>query len=265
MSPNDSEQGQHPGTDNKARKLKYWGLGLVVLGLGLQVVFAIDAPIFTVAGGVFWHLKVGIGISGVGLACYAKSKGRSIAWCLGALLPFVGPLIALKGIVDEGKRIDKGVRLRQSKRIWSAVGIVIILVVLAAIAIPLPKLTYNEKARQSQAKAGLDGMFTAAMALKEKTKTFVVSDIKQLGYVPAGTPGYSYWYSVNGVPTAINTAQPHGRGCDVTTPPTTVQVAASATGFTAAAKGNIDDDATCDEWSINDARQPVNTLNDVNQ
>jgi hypothetical protein len=40
-------------------------------------------------------------------------------------------------------------------------------------------------------------------------------------------------------------------------------VAASPTGFTAAAKGNIDGDIACDEWTINDQRLIVNSKDDV--
>ena len=37
----------------------------------------------------------------------------------------------------------------------------------------------------------------------------------------------------------------------------------SATGFTAMAKGNLDDDATCDEWSINEKKELLHTLDDM--
>jgi hypothetical protein len=40
-------------------------------------------------------------------------------------------------------------------------------------------------------------------------------------------------------------------------------VATVVTGFTAGARGNIDDDITCDDWIINDLRVLTNTVNDI--
>jgi hypothetical protein len=40
-------------------------------------------------------------------------------------------------------------------------------------------------------------------------------------------------------------------------------VAASDTTFTAAARGNADGDAACDDWTIDDGRILLNTNNDV--
>lgn len=127
MSPNDSEQGQHPGIDDKTRKLKYWGLGLTLLGLGVQV-FTQD----------FWFL-IGMGICGVGLACYAKAKGRHIAWCVGALLPVLGPIIAVKGIFDEGKRSGKGLK----RQFFTGIGKVALAFVLV-IALFVGPFLWNE-------------------------------------------------------------------------------------------------------------------------
>jgi type IV pilus assembly protein PilA len=200
-------------------------------------------------------------LCGIGLAYYAKSQGLHVAWCVGALLPFFGPILAVKGIINEGPDA------KPVKRKWGRVAslvLVAIIGILAAIAIP-NFMNYGSKARQSEAKVGLGGIFAAAIVLKEKTQTFVISDISQLGWTPAGTPKYSFWYSVNGVPTRIplQTGSRYPSGPCEDTPPTTVNVAASVTGFTAAAKGNIDADPTCDEWSINDARVLTNTLNDL--
>ncbi|MDH4186283.1 MAG: hypothetical protein OEV08_04740, partial [Nitrospira sp.] len=52
-------------------------------------------------------------------------------------------------------------------------------------------------------------------------------------------------------------------GCNQSTMPT--QTVATDMGFTASALGNIDSDATCDLWTINDSRQLINVAgnNDV--
>ena len=60
----------------------------------------------------------------------------------------------------------------------------------------------------------------------------------------------------------LNVVDPdRARGCDG--PPAAGKVATSATGFTAVARGNIDDDSTCDEWSVNDARDLTRTIDDI--
>lgn len=128
---------------------------------------------------------------------------------------------------------------------------------------------YQSKARQQEAKGGLGVLYAYATALKEKNNTYAMADISAFDYSLLGAKRrYSFWYSVNGVPTTIPLPS-NGRyitgPCDVTTPPTTVSVASSQRGFTAAAKGNIDDDPTCDEWSINDARVLQHTLDDLHR
>jgi hypothetical protein len=52
-------------------------------------------------------------------------------------------------------------------------------------------------------------------------------------------------------------------GCDPTSTTTTIAPLASVTGFTATAKGQIDQDAVCDEWSMNDIRNLMNNQSDV--
>ncbi|MBY0249511.1 MAG: hypothetical protein K2Q17_17815, partial [Nitrospiraceae bacterium] len=54
----------------------------------------------------------------------------------------------------------------------------------------------------------------------------------------------------------------HG-SCDLLTSPTSVQVTATDEGFIAAAKGNLDDDATCDEWSVNEQKEVRHLLDDT--
>jgi hypothetical protein len=133
----------------------------------------------------------------------------------------------------------------------------------------LESFQYPSKVRQQEAKGGLGVVYTFALTQKEKTKTYEVGDISAFDYRPLGARRrYSFWYAVNGVPTAIplpSNGQYVTGPCDVTTPPTTVRVAASRTGFVAAAKGNIDEDATCDEWSINEARELKHTLDDLHR
>ena len=132
--------------------------------------------------------------------------------------------------------------------------VVAIIGILAAIAIP-NFMTYQAKARQSEAKVGLGGIFTTATSFFAENGTYSVAP-SGLGYSPAGSPKYTFSYNaatINSVTTATI--------CNAVT--TVVAPTASATGFTAGAMGNIDGDNSCDEWTINDARALVNTGNDV--
>jgi type IV pilus assembly protein PilA len=131
--------------------------------------------------------------------------------------------------------------------------VVAIIGILAAIAIP-NFLTYQAKAKQSEAKVGLGGIFTTATSYFAENNTFVATG-SQLGYAPAGTPRYEFSYGG----TTINAT-----GAASCTGLTTVLAPnASASGFTAGARGNIDSDSTCDEWNMNDRRNLTNQINDV--
>ena len=123
---------------------------------------------------------------------------------------------------------------------------------------------YEKRANQAEGKVNLGGIFTAATAFYGERKTYEVTDIHRLGMEQAGPYRYSLWYAVNGVPTRIPIDGDYAADlCDVTIPPASVTVTASATGFVAAAKGNVDDDAMCDEWSINEKKELLHTLDDT--
>jgi len=133
--------------------------------------------------------------------------------------------------------------------------VVAIIGILAAIAIP-NFMRYQAKAKQSEAKVGLGGIFTTATSFFAENNTYTVTTAAQLGYAPAGLPKYSFSYSGSTINTGSTAATCGGN--TVSLPST-----AGGTGFTAGARGNIDADATCDEWTINDLRSLVNQLNDV--
>ncbi len=139
--------------------------------------------------------------------------------------------------------------------------VVAIIGILAAIAIP-NFMTYQAKAKQSEVKAMLAGAFTAATTVMyAQNGTYVITDIGQLGFGPTGRPNYSYWFDVSGTPTAIPGGSTATAPCNVNSAP--AGVAASVSGFTAGARGNIDNDPTCDDWLINDNKILTNTNNDV--
>ena len=158
--------------------------------------------------------------------------------------------------------------------------VVAIIGILAAIAIP-NFVAYQAKSRQSEAKINLGAIFTSATAFaaEQPTPTYVPGPtLEAIGWSPSGQPRYTYFYATGPVgaataaaataftlpssvvaPTSCNSAPTTG----------TAPIGASATvgttpaGFTAGAQGNVDSDATCDDWFINDQRSLNNTRNDV--
>jgi type IV pilus assembly protein PilA len=143
--------------------------------------------------------------------------------------------------------------------------VVAIIGILAAIAIP-NFMTYQAKARQSEAKVNLGGMFTTATSYFAENNTFSTATADALGYKPAGNSKYDLYYGQN---VAAGKVTPAAGGaavpCNVVmaTAPVPAGSSAGATGFTAGAIGNIDSDSGCDEWSINDVRNLTNNRNDV--
>jgi len=146
--------------------------------------------------------------------------------------------------------------------------VVAIIGILAAIAIP-NFMTYQAKARQSEAKVNLGGIFTTATSYFAENNTFWTAGMNAnaLGYKPAGSSKYHLYY---GGVTANEMITPAFDAvavpCNTTAPsaaPLPAGSAVGATGFTAAAIGNIDNDSICDEWEINDIRNLTNGRNDV--
>ena len=145
--------------------------------------------------------------------------------------------------------------------------VVAIIGILAAIAIP-NFMTYQAKARQSEAKVGLGGIFTSAVSYFAENNTYDVA-ANAIGYAPAGSPKYSFAYGGTGTTATINVGSTSGQATNAcplgnwTTGTPSVTLAKTAAGFSAGAIGQIDGDATCDEWYINDVRALGNNVNDV--
>ncbi len=138
--------------------------------------------------------------------------------------------------------------------------VVAIIGILAAIAIP-NFMKFQARARQSEAKANLKGYFTSAKAYYAEKGTYICGN--GCGFAAEKKNRYAYNFG-------YGTAAPGGIPTDATMPVATAcayagsnTAAQSDTAFTATAAANIDNDATCDSWSINDLNNLNNDLNDV--
>ncbi|MBI5194037.1 MAG: prepilin-type N-terminal cleavage/methylation domain-containing protein [Nitrospirae bacterium] len=150
--------------------------------------------------------------------------------------------------------------------------VVAILGILAAIAIP-NFMRFQAKSRQAESKTNLGAIGTSAESWRAEQGTYVVAAIGNLGWAPQGTVRYSYWYDVAGTATVIplGGATYSGAGADLSasggcnrsTAPATAAVTAAASTYDAATKGEIDSDASCDEWHYDETRTLVNDVNDV--
>ena len=74
--------------------------------------------------------------------------------------------------------------------------VVAIIGILAAIAIP-NFVAYQAKSKQSEAKVSLGAIFTSAVAFNAESQnpqSFAPNTLSQIGWLPAGSPRYAFWY-----------------------------------------------------------------------
>ncbi len=166
-------------------------------------------------------------------------------------------------------RISKWIGNKKGFTLIELMIVVAIIGILAAIAIP-NFMRFQAKSKQAEAKTNLGAIGTTAESWRTEKDTYIAL-LTELGWAPTGTLRYSYWYP-NGTGAATNfvtTASSYSGGalsqdsCDRATAPGTSTVSSAAGTFSAAAKGQIDTDATCDEWDYNQSRALGNDVNDV--
>jgi type IV pilus assembly protein PilA len=169
---------------------------------------------------------------------------------------------------EKGRNTERGFTLIELMIVVAIIGI------LTAIALP-NFLTYQAKSRQAEAKVGLSAIFTSVIAYRSESpyQSYAPAALSEIGWLPSGVSRYSFWYQdgvnvATGAGTTINRFSGTSAAtlpCNVTVAPASggLTVAASSSGFTAGANGNIDGDASCDQWFINDQRIMQNTMNDV--
>ncbi len=128
--------------------------------------------------------------------------------------------------------------------------VVAIIGILATIAIP-NFLQYQAKAKQTEAKSNLVALHTSEIAYFAENNGFI-DDFNAVGFGVSGA-SQRYYYELGSA--NLGTLPP---GCTASS----LDVV-SATGFTAVAIANIDGDATCDVWTIDEKKVLSNVTNDV--
>jgi type IV pilus assembly protein PilA len=146
--------------------------------------------------------------------------------------------------------------------------VVAIIGILAAIAIP-DFLKFQARAKQSEAKTNLGAIFTSQTAYFGEQSTYAGGIVTttgcfgDIGWGPEGDTLYSYFCGAGGAGgdqiIATKNSSSHAPACLAAT------MASDNTGFTVCATGNIDR-STADQddtWTMNDAKNLRNDINDV--
>ncbi len=131
--------------------------------------------------------------------------------------------------------------------------VVAIIGILAAIAIP-NFLQYQARAKQLEAKNNLVAIHTGEMAYFAEYDTYS-DNFNAIGFAVTGVlQRYSYKLGENHSGTLPSGCTPSKEDTESTV---------SDTEFTAVAIGNVDNDATCDVWTIDENKTLLNVTNDV--
>ena len=148
--------------------------------------------------------------------------------------------------------------------------VVAIIGILAAIAIP-NFLSYQAKARQSEAKTNLGGVYVSETAFFGEQGEY--GNFTQIGYTLGSVSNaacsvcrYTYRIGASASTTAIGAVATATTITGTTTPNTEGAVAGVNGGgsFTVSAAGNIDSDAAVDSWHVSDAKTGFPTGADTN-
>ncbi len=168
--------------------------------------------------------------------------------------------------------------------------VVAIIGILAAIAVPNFQ-RFQAKARQSEARSALSGIYTAEKAFQAEWNQYF-EDFRNIGYRPEGLFRYEHGFTGGGPNSPVNytgagtganaaavnfstlagtwcTAAPTAptNGCQVIRAPVAPGApvgALTATTFTAQANGDIDGDAGLDTWTVDNNKTFTNTVVDIN-
>lgn len=127
--------------------------------------------------------------------------------------------------------------------------VVAIIGILAAIAIP-NFMQYQAKSKQSEAKTNLGGIYTSEVAYFGEANQYSNS-FSAIGFEVAAATKQRYTFTLGG--TALDA--PNNAAC---ADYSTSGVSVTPPGFTALATGNIDGDAFCDIWTVDNTKNLFN-------
>ncbi|WP_447970384.1 type IV pilin protein [Nitrospira sp. M1] len=144
----------------------------------------------------------------------------------------------------------KHVRNRQGFSLTELMIVVAIIGILATIAIP-KFMTYQAKAKQTEAKNNLVAIHTGEIAYFAENNGYI-DDFNAIGFAVSGS-SQRYYYEIG--KSSLGTLPP---GCTAST-----LDQATPNSFVAVAIGNIDGDTTCDVWAIDQDKVLTNVTNDV--
>lgn len=166
--------------------------------------------------------------------------------------------------------------------------VVVIIGILSTIAVPQYQ-NFQKKAKQSEAKANLGGLYTTLRTFQAEWNQFY-GDFRALGFDMAGNLQYNVGFSASHVNGPPNHPDPKFRNLPSVQHNATQRCKAAITTdckmdpyaakynvigtkisaigaanqqFTAGAIGNIDNDATVDNWTIDEAKFLNNLSNDI--
>ena len=130
--------------------------------------------------------------------------------------------------------------------------VVAIIAILAAIAIP-NFLSFVSKTRRSEVKANLEAIYKAEISYFGEKNTFSNSFV-EIRWIPVGVAHYTY---------SVGTEY-FGKDNTINPKPPSVTPVANDNSFSAYGWGNIDTDTTVDIWHIDDRKNLVNDVDDLN-
>lgn len=115
---------------------------------------------------------------------------------------------------------------------------------------------FGDAAKHSEAKQNLNAMYTCQVAYYGEENTYVGGKncFELVNWAPEGHTHYSYYCGRDVIKATRKT---YGE-C-----PAPELIENTKKGFTMIAVGNIDRDSTCNIWTINDAKNLINVVNDL--
>ena len=157
---------------------------------------------------------------------------------------------AQKEVKKSMKKLQRGFTLIELMIVVAIIGI------LAAIAIP-NFAKFQARAKQSEAKANLKAIYTAKHASFGETDTF------QCGFCDWKTSQKTRYCYKAGTDVHVPESQTDDAGGGTCAEGDVPAATETNRAFTVGAGGNIDTDATVDQWTMNDRGDLENITNDV--